>query len=263
MVPAVGRPARRAVFFGNDGGVRSSRQHLRLRAHRRRRGRAVRGARGVPGRAALRPLVAGPALRPRSRAARARRARRAAAEGDGDARQSEARAISARSRRIPPQTFALLDRFVRANIMASEDGPSQSGVHPGPGLVRLPVRRAGPPERAGLVSARDDVQLGDEPARQAAEHGLRAHGREACRSQRTAHRQPARRGHRGAAAGRGRTRAVRPDDGGHGRARSLLGLRRRDAGQADGRHLAHRSQRPHSVGAARAGAGSTPPCSAR
>ncbi len=35
MVPALGRPARRALFFGNDVGVRASRQHLRLRAHRR------------------------------------------------------------------------------------------------------------------------------------------------------------------------------------------------------------------------------------
>ena len=52
----------------------------------------------------------------------------------------------------------------------------QPGVHPGSGVVRLPVRRARPPERASVVAARDDAELGDEPARQAAEHGVRAGG---------------------------------------------------------------------------------------
>ena len=47
----------------------------------------LRRARRVPGRAAVRPLVAGAALRPRPRAARVRRPRREAAQGDGRARQ--------------------------------------------------------------------------------------------------------------------------------------------------------------------------------
>ena len=51
----------------------------------------VRRPGGVSGRAAVRTVVAGPALRPRTRPARRGRARRAAAEGDGHARQPQGR----------------------------------------------------------------------------------------------------------------------------------------------------------------------------
>ena len=128
--------------------------------------------------------------------------------------------------------------------MAPEDGsPQPRGDHRS-GVVRLSVGRAGPPEPAGVVAARDDAELGDEPARQAAEHGVRADRREARRPERSADRQPARRDDRGAAAGR---------EGARGVHRARRRRRRRstafsdyDAGaarDADRRHLAHRPQR--------------------
>ena len=77
----------------------------------------------------------------------------------------------------PSATFALLDRFVRGNIMAQEsDRLSLAYTR----LSRLAsarlARRAGPSQPAGVFRARDDAQLGDEPARQAAEHGICARG---------------------------------------------------------------------------------------
>ena len=201
MVPAVGRPACRALLLRHDVGVRAPRQHQRLRAHGGRPGDQARRARGVPGRADLRPLVAGAALRPRPRPARAGRARREAAEGDGRARQPQAR----RSER-PAEGARRHLRAARSGRAQQHHGrgrrASQPGVHPRSGVVRLSVGRAGTPQRAGVVPAGDDAQLGDEPARQTAEHGVRDARREARGSQRTADRQPARRGHRGAAAGR-------------------------------------------------------------
>ena len=107
----------------------------------------------------------------------------------------------------PAATFALLDRFVRNNIMAAEDDRLSVAVIIDQASYVFPVGRAWPPEPAGVVAARDDAQLGDEPARQAAEHGVRAGRREAGRPQRSADRQPARGDDRSAAAGRTGARA--------------------------------------------------------
>ena len=73
----------------------------------------------------------------------------------------------------PAATFALLDRFVRTNIMATEDDRQSLALDHGPGVVCLSGRRARPPEHAGVVTAGDDAELGDESACEAAEHGVR------------------------------------------------------------------------------------------
>ena len=204
LVSGMGRAARRSVFLRHDRRVRPPRQHLRpLSRSARRRDAALRRARGVSGRAAVRPLVARAALRPGPRPARLRRARRAAAEGHGRAREQEGRRPERAAQGSGRDLRAA--RPVRPQQHHGGRGRSaQRGVDHGSGVVRVPVGRAGPPEPAGVVAARDDAELGDEPARQAAEHGVRAGGREAGGPERSAHRQPARRDDRGAAAGRER-----------------------------------------------------------
>ena len=117
--------------------------------------------------------IARPPLRPRPRPARRRGARRAAAEGDGHAREPEGRRSQRRCRRIPRRRSRSLDRFVRNNSWPPRPTGSAGGHHRS-GVVRGPARRARPSESAGVVAARDAAQLGDEPARQAAEHGVRA-----------------------------------------------------------------------------------------
>ena len=108
----------------------------------------------------------------------------------------------------PSATIALLDRFVRNNLMAAEADRLSLAVIVDQASYVFPVRRPRPPEPAGIVAARDDDQLGDEPAREAAEHGVRAGGRKARRSQRAPHQQSARRVDRGAAAGGSRARSI-------------------------------------------------------
>ena len=148
-------------------------------------------------------------------------------------------------------------------MAAGRRSPERRRDH-GSGVVRLPVRRAGPPEPAGVVAAGDDAELGDEPARQAAEHGVRAGRREAGRRERSPGRQSARRDDRGAAAGREGARSVHPGVDAATRAiDELLGLRRGGAREADRRHLAHRPQRPDPVGAGERQAAGCASCSGR
>ena len=189
VVPAVGVAAGRPLFLRNDRRVRAARQHLRslpdrretvdlappttLRTPRSRRRRRYgvlaeflaeqlfgrwslvlhydlgRGLRAFAGRdeKRLKEMVdAGQQ--------EARRPERAA-EGSGrDVRDS---------RPVRPQ-----QHHGRRGRPAEPRGDHR------PGLVRVSHRRARPPQHAGLVAARDDAELGDEPARQAHEHGVRA-----------------------------------------------------------------------------------------
>ena len=162
----------------------------------------------------------------------------------------------------PAATFALLDRFVRNNIMAAEEDRLSLAVIMDQASYVFPVRRARPPEHAGLVAARDDAELGDEPAREAAQHGVRDGGREARRPQRSAHRQPARRDDRGAAAGREGAAGIHQRVGGHHGARRTS----RISTPRSWRRSPPASRSPTSTCSssrrARAASGSTPQCSA-
>ena len=139
------------------------------------------------------------------RAARLRRTRRAARSrtwwrspitkvGDLSALPKDPAAALRRARSLRPQQ----------HHGGGGRSPEPRGDHR-PGVVRLSGRRARPPQPAGLVRAGDDAQLGDEPAGQAAEHGVRAGRREAVRPERSPDRQSARRDDRGAAAERDRS----------------------------------------------------------
>ena len=81
--------------------------------------------------------------------------------------------------REPAAAFAILDRFVRANIMAKEEDRLSVAVILDQASYLFP---AGEPGRASLQTssqAGDDAELGDEPAREAPEHGVRADRRAA------------------------------------------------------------------------------------
>ena len=74
----------------------------------------------------------------------------------------------------PAATFAVLDRFIRHNIMAAEDDRLSVAVIMDQASYVFPDRRARPAESAGVLAAGDDAELGDEPACEAVEHGVRA-----------------------------------------------------------------------------------------
>ena len=182
VVSGVGLAAGRPLLLGNDRRVRAARQHLRSLPDRR--GRRTRATACSPSSWPSSCSAAGRwcCTTTSGRGLRAfARPRREAAQGDGRARQQEGRRPeraaegSRRDLRDP--------RSVRPQQHHGGRGrsPEPRGDHRS-GLVRVPVRRARPPQPAGVVAARDDAELGDEPARQAAEHGVRADRREARRT---------------------------------------------------------------------------------
>ena len=79
----------------------------------------------------------------------------------------------------PGPALAIIDRFVRNNIMAADADRVSFALLLESGIVRLSRRRAGPPQPAGVVPTGDIAQLGVEPARQAAQYGVRPDRREA------------------------------------------------------------------------------------
>ena len=68
----------------------------------------------------------------------------------------------------PAATFALLDRFVRNNIMAAEADRLSLAVIMDQASYVFPTGEPGRLNAAGVVAARDDAELGDEPACEAA-----------------------------------------------------------------------------------------------
>ena len=74
----------------------------------------------------------------------------------------------------PSATIALLDRFVRNNLMAAEADRLSMAVIVDQASYVFPSGDPGSTQRAGIVATGDDDQLGDEPAREAVEHGVRA-----------------------------------------------------------------------------------------
>ena len=104
-----------------------------------------------------------------------RRTRRQAPQGDGGARQQEGRRLE---RAVEGSGHGVRRaRSVRSQQHHGRGRRSrQRGRDHGPGVVHVSVRRARPPQPAGVIGAGDDAQLGDEPACQTAEHGVRAGG---------------------------------------------------------------------------------------
>ena len=155
----------------------------------------------VPRRADLRTLVARAPLRSRPGSARIRRPRRSTAQGDGRACQPARR----RPERALPRAGCDLrhPRSLRARQHHGEGrGSPERRRDPRSGLVSVPLRRAGPREPPDLVAARDDAELGDEPACEAPEHGLRDGRRAPVRCQRSPDRESARGSRRSAVADR-------------------------------------------------------------
>ncbi len=180
IVPAVGDAARRALFLGNDVGVRAARQHLRLRPHRRRaRTPATASSRSSS------PSSCSAAGRwcctTTSAAACASLAGRdeQRLKDMVDARQPQGRRSQRAPERSVPRRSRLLDRFVRNNLMAAEADRLSLAVIIDQASYVFPSGEPGRLSAAGVVAARDDAQLGDQSAREAAEHGVRAGGREA------------------------------------------------------------------------------------
>ena len=163
----------------------------------------------------------------------------------------------------PNETFALLDRFVRANIMASEaDRLSLAFILDQASYV-FP---AGEP---GRLSAQASSQLVTMFNWAMSPHVKRLNMAFVLLDEKLADLNERLTGNPHVAA----IEVPLPDEAERerfvqttvdtGRAVILLGLRRRDSGQAYCGHFAHRSQRPHSVGPRERARGSTPPCSAR
>ena len=100
---------------------------------------------------------------------------RTAAEGDGHAGQPQGR----RSQHALEGTLGG-DRPPRSIRQEQPHGrgrrPSQRGGHRRSGVVRVSLRRPRPLESAGIVAAGDAAQLGNQSAREAAQHGVRAGG---------------------------------------------------------------------------------------
>ena len=197
----MGEAAGGPVFFGNHRRLRASRQYLRSVSTEQRRRRPVRRARRFSRRAAVRPLVARPALRPRARTSRVSRARRTAAEGtaaQGRTAQGDGRARQPENRRSERHDERSRDRIRRARPPGPQQHhgarsrPHQRGRHRRSGVVRVPGGRAGAPQPAVVLGTCPHAQLGAEPAGPAAEHGVCAHRREAGRRERPSGREPER-----------------------------------------------------------------------
>ena len=102
----------------------------------------------------------------------------------------------------PAATFALLDRFVRNNIMAAEEDRLSLALIMDQASYVFP---SGEPGRLNLQASSQLVTMLNwamSPHVKRLEHGVRDGRREARGPQRSAHRQSARRDHRGAPAGR-------------------------------------------------------------
>ena len=205
---AVGAPGRRPVLLGHDRGVRAARQHLRPVPDGRQGGRATACS---PSSSPSSCSAAGRWCCTTTSAAGCARSPAATRRGSRTWSRSPtaASAISARSSREPAATFAD-PRSVRPRQHHGQGrGSPQRRGDPRSGVLSLSGGRAGPRQPADVVAAGDDAELGDEPAREAPEHGVRADRRAPGRRQRSADRQPARRVDRGAAAGGGGAPAVR------------------------------------------------------
>ena len=251
VVSAVGGAARRAVFLRHDRGVRAARQHLRPRS-------------ASATTATRRATACSPSSSPSSCSAAGRwcctttsgRGLRAFA-GRDEQRLKEMVALANRKvgdlsalPKDPAATFALLDRFVRNNIMAAEDDRLSLAVIMDQASYVFP---AGEPGRLNLQASSQLVTMLNWAM---SPHVKRLNMAFVLVDEKLADlsdrldRQPARRDDRGAAAGRAGARGVH-----HGRrpatrrSTDFSDFDAARAGQADRRHLADRSQRADPVGA--------------
>ena len=246
---ALGGAARRAVFLGNDGGVRAARQHLRLRSHRRRGRR--------DGTASLSEFLAEQLFGRWSLVLHydLGRGLRVLA-GRDEQRLKDMVALANRKvgdlsalPKDPAATFALLDRFVRNNIMAPEaDRLSLAFIMDQASYVF-------PSGEPGRLNAQASSQLVTMLNWATSPHVKRLNMAFVLIDEKLADLSERLTGNPHVAA----IEVPLPDEAERERfvttthrrdgAGVVLGLRRHEPRQADRRHLAHRSQRPDSVGA--------------